>query len=91
MENLNYELFFEYSKSHTHTNSRKLKKIGHWRTQTRANAFSVSVVNAWNSLPNDVVTAPTISMFMVRLEFHIGILLTTVSDHQKTGEKKSLQ
>ena len=68
MENLNYRSFFELSELETRTNSRKLKKKGHWRTLIRANTFSVRVVNDWNSLPEEVVTAPNISMFKKRLD-----------------------
>ena len=67
-ENVEYKLFFEYSNSNTRSNTCKLKKRGQWRTLVRANAFSVRVVNSWNSLPEDVVNAPTVSLFKARLD-----------------------
>ena len=68
MKNIDYQFFFEYSEANTRSNSRKLKKRGHWRTLVRANSFSVRVVNDWNSLPEEVVTAPTIGAFKTRLD-----------------------
>ena len=68
VDNLDYRHFFELSNLGTRSNSRKLKKKGHWRTLVRANSFSVRVVNDWNSLPEEVVMAPNISMFKARLD-----------------------
>lgn len=67
-EDIDYKIFFEYSDTSTRSNTCKLKKRGHWRTLVRANAFSVRVVNSWNSLPEDVVNAPSISSFKSRLD-----------------------
>ena len=67
-EDIDYKIFFEYSDTGTRSNTCKLKKRGHWRTLVRANTFSVRVVNSWNSLPEDVVNAPTISLFKSRLD-----------------------
>ena len=67
-EDLDYRLFFEYSEANTRSNTRKLKKRGHWRTLARANCFSVRVVNTWNSLPEEVVCAPTIGSFKSKLD-----------------------
>ena len=68
MENLDYKSFSDLSNSRTRTNTRKLKKKGHWRTLVRANTFSIRVVNDWNSFPEEVVMAPTISTFKERLD-----------------------
>ena len=68
MENIDSGIFFELNSNPTRSNMCKLQKRGHWRTTTRANSFSVRVVNTWNSLPEDVVTAPTISAFKSRLD-----------------------
>ena len=68
MENIEREDFFTFKRTCTRTNTMKLDKRGHWRTQIRANAFSVRVVNTWNSLPEDVVTAPSVSCFKRRLD-----------------------
>jgi hypothetical protein len=47
-----------------------LKK--HCRSQLRSNFFSMHVVNSWNSLPDDVVTAvvtaPTLNTFKNRID-----------------------
>lgn len=67
-ENINHEVFFELRDSNTRSNTVKLIKSGHWRTLVRANTFSVRVVNIWNSLPEDVVTAPSIGSFKARLD-----------------------
>ena len=67
-ENINVNDFFELSVSATRTNTYKLRKREHIRTVTRANAFSIRVVNPWNDLPVDVVSAPTISAFKSRLD-----------------------
>ena len=68
MENIDYEIFFELHESATRSNTRKLRKRGHWNTLVRANTFSVRVVNNWNSLPEEIVTAPSISIFKSRLD-----------------------
>ena len=67
-EDIDYKIFFEYSETGTRSNSCKLKKRGHWRTLVRANSFSVRVINSWNALPEEVVSAPTISLFKSRLD-----------------------
>ena len=41
---------------------------GHHPLQIRGNFFSVRVVNSWNSLPEVVVTAPTVNAFKSRLD-----------------------
>ena len=67
-EDINYRLFFEYSEASTRSNTRKLKKRGHWRTLVRANSFSVRVVNSWNSFHGEVVCAPTVGSFKSKLD-----------------------
>ena len=67
MENVDKDIFFEYSEASTRSNTCKLKKRGHWRTQVRANYFTMRVVNDWNSLP-EVVNAPSINAFKTRLD-----------------------
>ena len=39
-------------------------------TRVRRNFFSVRVVDDWNSLPEDVVTSPSLSAFKARLDRH---------------------
>ena len=53
--------------SHTRGHSYKLKKPTAQRT-VRQNFFSVRVVNAWNSLPETVVTAPSLNAFKNRID-----------------------
>ena len=40
------------------------------RLQLRANFFTHRVVNEWNSLPSDVVLAPTITSFKHKLDMY---------------------
>ena len=68
MENIDQNVFFDLHESSTRSNTRKLQKRGHWNTLVRANTFSVGVVNNWNSLPVEVVIAPSISAFKARLD-----------------------
>ncbi len=39
-------------------------------TSTRANFFTARVVDMWNSLPEDVVSAPSVDAFKARLDKH---------------------
>ena len=39
-------------------------------TQIRKNSFAIRVVNTWNSLPDSVVSAPSINTFKNRLDKH---------------------
>ena len=69
-ENIDRNIFFEFADGSTRSNMCKLKKREHLRTTTRANTFSVRIVNTWNALPEHVVTAPSISAFKQRLDRH---------------------
>ena len=51
------------------SNSRKIYKR-RCNKETRRLVFSQRVVNAWNSLPNEVVTAPSLNAFKSRLNRH---------------------
>lgn len=51
----------------TRGNRLKLKKPS-VKTSVRENFFSVRVINAWNSLPDDIVTAPSLNAFKDRLD-----------------------
>ena len=57
----------EEASTSTRGHSHKLKKP-FARRAVRANFFSVRVVNAWNSLPDSVVAAPTLNSFKSRLD-----------------------
>ena len=50
-------------------NSLKLAK-GHVHGNTRAAYFSERIVGTWNSLPEEVVTAPSVNAFKNRLDRH---------------------
>ncbi|KAK7089668.1 hypothetical protein V1264_024901 [Littorina saxatilis] len=41
-----------------------------YRLNVRGNFFSERVVNTWNSLPDQVVTAPSVNAFKARLDAH---------------------
>ena len=53
--------------SHTRGHHLKLNKR-QCRLQLRANFFTQRVLNQWNSLPDEVVSAPTISILKKRLD-----------------------
>lgn len=53
--------------SKTRGHSLKLKKPS-VKTTMRQHYFSVRVVNAWNSLPEEVVSAPSLNAFKNRLD-----------------------
>ena len=59
----------------TRGNSLKLAKR-HCRLNVRSNFFSNRVITAWNSLPNSVVTAPSINAFKNRLDANWDMLPT---------------
>ena len=53
--------------SNTKTNGYKLEKIS-FNTTKYQHFFSNRVVNLWNSLPRDIVEAPSINTFKNRLD-----------------------
>eukprot|EP00745_Piridium_sociabile_P035972 TRINITY_DN63634_c0_g1_i2.p1 TRINITY_DN63634_c0_g1~~TRINITY_DN63634_c0_g1_i2.p1 ORF type:complete len:797 (-),score=144.14 TRINITY_DN63634_c0_g1_i2:185-2575(-) len=55
------------SNTKTRGHSKKLKK-NRVESTCQRNFFAVRVVNAWNSLPESVVSAPTLSSFKARLD-----------------------
>ena len=61
--------FKKSEKDQLRGHSLKLDKI-RCKTRLRANFLSNKVVNDWNSLPNSVVTSPTIDTFKRRLDNH---------------------
>lgn len=63
------EKIFDLSESTTRGHRYKLKKK-HCRTNRRQYNFSQRVVNKWNSLPTEVVEAPTVNSFKNRLNKH---------------------
>ena len=60
-----------YSRSHNRTRGHQFKFEKKKATiHQRINAFSVRTVNDWNSLPEDVVEAPSVNSFKSRLDKH---------------------
>ena len=58
--------FTRSQESRTRSNGAKLFKTQR-RTKIRANAFSHRVVDNWNDLPEEVISAPSINSFKSRL------------------------
>ena len=52
-------MFYMVQHSKTRSNCLKIDKL-QVRTSLKQNTFTLRVVNAWNSLPNYVVTAPSV-------------------------------
>ena len=67
-EGADYKKFFELRDGSTRSNGWKLKKREHITSQVREGWFAIRVVNPWNSLPRNVVTAPSIKTFKTRLD-----------------------
>ena len=61
--------FKQFTAKNVRGHSLKLAK-NHHRLQIRGNFFSERVINVWNSLPDNVVTAPTVNTFKSRLDSH---------------------
>lgn len=75
-------------KAMTRGHSRKLLKPS-VRTSLRANFFSVRVVNSWNALPEEVVSAPSLNAFKNRLDkFWSKYKYTLSSDWFKAPPRK---
>ena len=53
----------------TRGHSLKLQKK-RWSTSLRGNAFTNRIVNVWNALPEEIVTAPSLNSFKNRLDKH---------------------
>ena len=72
-EGSDYRKFFKLRRSNTRGHSWKLEKQEHSRGLQRGEWFAIRVVNPWNSLPADVVEAPTIATFKTRLDSYLGL------------------
>jgi len=44
------------------------------RTLRRQHAFSIRIVDTWNSLPQDVISADTVNNFKIRLDKYSAVL-----------------
>ncbi|KFQ76640.1 hypothetical protein N337_04613, partial [Phoenicopterus ruber ruber] len=55
-------------------NGFKLKE-GRFRLDTRKKFFTMRVMKHWNRLPKEVVDAPSLEMFKVRLDGALGSLI----------------
>ena len=58
----------------TRGNSKKLFK-SRFLCHARSKFFSTHVINDWNSLPDHIINAPSISSFKEQLDYHWNILL----------------
>lgn len=71
---LNYSDFFSLNSTQTRGHSLQLYKKD-FKKDTRKYFFSNRVIDTWNSLPNDIVTATTISSFKSRLrKFDLNLI-----------------
>ena len=70
-------LFTFASYSSTRGHSKKLFK-SRSSCHARSNFFSSHVVNDWNSLPDYIINAPTISTFKERLDYHWNSFLYNI-------------
>lgn len=60
---LNFDEFFEFSRENrTRGHSKKLV-VNRFRLDIRKHAFACRVLNAWNSLTEEIVTAPSVRIF----------------------------
>ena len=70
MENIDKEIFFESAKlTKLRGHSLKLFKKRS-RLAVRKNFFSQRVIDCWNTLPNNIVEAPSLGTFKTRLDEH---------------------
>ena len=63
--------FFKKNSNNLRGHSLKLAKPDHWRTSLKGNWFAIRTIDKWNTLPESVVTAPTIATFKERYDRHI--------------------
>ena len=70
--NVRREKFFSLRRTHTRGHHLKIdkKRVTH---QARLRFFSQRVVNSWNSLPSEVVSANTIQAFKAKLDKHLQL------------------
>ena len=72
-EGTDYTKFFKLRKGPTRGHPWKLEKNEHFSSQVREGWFTIRVVNPWNSLPTNVVNAPSIATFKERLDEYLKL------------------
>ena len=65
--NVDYPKLFSLNRNQTRCHGFKLE-AKRYNTALCGNFFSYKIVNAWNSLPVDVVTSTSVDMFKKRLD-----------------------
>ena len=67
---INAAKFFKPTRNtQTRGHSKRLEKP-RVNTSLRMRSFSMRIINEWNSLPEEVVTAPSVNTFKNRLDNH---------------------
>lgn len=67
LDNVEFEKFFTLSNNATRNNGFKLEKRRYY-TSASERFFSYSIINTWNSLPPEVVTSTSMTIFKKRLD-----------------------
>ena len=67
-EGSDFNKFFKLREGSTRGHYWKLEKREHINSQVRQGWFAIRVVNPWNRLPENVVSAPSIKTFKTRLD-----------------------
>ena len=72
LDNVNQNIFTRVDDRLTRGHNMKLKKL-RVKTEFRKNIFSNRIIDDWNSLPQNIVEAPTLNIFKSRLnKFWVG-------------------
>ena len=72
LEGTDYRKFFKLRQGSTRGHNWKLEKKEHTNSQVRGGWFTIRVINPWNSLPESVVNAQSISAFKSKLDEHFN-------------------
>lgn len=72
-EDIPFTKFFNFSTTGLRGHRLKLAVPDHWRTALKGNWFPIRTLHEWNNLPENIVTAPTISQFKNRYDKHVGV------------------
>ena len=71
IEDTSHNKFFILDTNITRGHSLKIKKVAYKKT-ARQNCFSNRVINIWNKLPDEIVTAPNLNSFKNMLDIFMG-------------------